>query len=223
MKRLAALLLLAACDGGPAAPPPTSPAPAANANPLLDANHPEMKKQAPAEFRVRFETDKGDFAVQVTREWAPLGADRFYNLVRHGFYDSNRFFRVVPGFVTQFGLNGDPLVSAAWRNANIPDDPRKQPNARGTITFANAGPSSRTTQVFINFKDNVALDGEGRGFSPFGRVIAGMDVVDGVCADYAEGGPAGAPDQGRLQQEGNEYLRRDFPRLTYIVRARIAD
>ncbi len=222
MKRLAILLLLAGCDQAPAGTPPsTPPAPAANANPLLDPNHPEMKKQAPAEFRVRFETDAGTFAILVTREWAPLGADRFYNLVRNGFYDSNRFFRVAPGFVTQFGLSGDPLVSAAWRTANIPDDPRKQPNARGTITFANSGQNSRTTQVFINFKDNVALDGEGRGFAPFGKVIAGMDVVDGVCAEYAEAPGARAPDQGRIQLEGNEYLRREFPRLTYVVRAKV--
>lgn len=223
MKRLAALLLVAGCDGAPAGTPPTSTAPTANANPLLDPNHPEMKKQAPAEFRVRFDTDAGDFVVRVTRAWAPLGADRFYNLARLGFFDGNRFFRVVPGFVTQFGLNGDPLISAAWKNATFPDDPRQRPNTRGTITFANAGPNSRTTQVFINFKDNPALDAEGRGFCPFGEVMAGLDAVDRVCADYAEGSGAPEPDQGRIQAEGNEYLRREFPRLTFILKAVVAE
>lgn len=219
MKRSVLVLVLTAvaCDA-PAPPPPPVPsaAPTSSAGPLYDPGHLEMKKQAPAEFRVRVSTDVGDIALLVTRDWAPQGADRFYNLVRLGFYDSARIFRVVPGFVAQFGLNGDPRVSSAWRQAAIPDDPVKQSNTRGTITFATSGPNSRTTQVFINFKDNERLDK--MGFSPFGRVIAGMDVVDRLNAEYGE-----QPNQGRIESEGNAYLMREFPRLSYILKATIAE
>jgi peptidyl-prolyl cis-trans isomerase A (cyclophilin A) len=218
MKNIAAVLLLgaAACSDAkpPAAPPASPPPPASSA--VLDPTHPESKKEAPAEFRVRFTTSRGDFAVLVKREWAPQGADRFYNLVRLGFYDSARFFRVVPDFVVQFGLNGDPRTSMAWKDARIPDDPGKQTNARGTITFATSGPNSRTTQVFINFKDNARLDG--MGFSPFGRVIAGMDVVDALNAEYRE-----QPNQGSIEMQGNAYLMHEFPRLDFIVKATLAD
>lgn len=187
---------------------------AAPANPLLDPNSPEMNQTAPDVYRVRFETSKGAFIVEVNRAWAPKGADRFYNLVRHGFYDGARFFRVVPGFVVQFGINGDPQISARWRTARIEDDPVTQSNRRGTITFATAGPNSRTTQVFINYSDNTNLDGQG--FAPFGRVVQGIDVVDRINGEYGQ-----SPNQALIQQQGNAYLEAQFPRLDYIVRATV--
>lgn len=220
---LPVLLMLAACDSGsrtsPPAPPakPATPAAPAAGNPLLDPTHPEMRKEAPAEYTVRFDTSRGAFVVRVTREWAPQGADRFYNLVRHGFFDGARFFRVVPGFVVQWGLHRDPDVNAAWRSAVIPDDPAgKQTNARGTITFATAGPNSRTTQLFINFADNARLDK--MGFAPFGKVVGGMEVVDAINPEYRE-----QPNQGRIQAEGNAYLQREFPRLDFIQKATIGE
>jgi peptidyl-prolyl cis-trans isomerase A (cyclophilin A) len=219
MKPLAAalaLLALAACDPAPAGPPAPPAAAPSSSTPLLDPNHPEMKATAPAEYKVRFSTDAGDFVIQVTRAWAPQGADRFYNLVRAGFYDGARFFRVVPDFVAQFGLNAEPRVSAVWRGATIPDDPVQKSNERGTISFATSGPNSRTTQAFFNFKDNARLDA--MGFSPFGRVIAGIGVIDAINPEYRE-----QPEQGRIESEGNAYLTRDFPRLTFILKAAIAD
>jgi peptidyl-prolyl cis-trans isomerase A (cyclophilin A) len=156
----------------------------------------------------------------VTRDWAPNGADRFYNLVKNGFYDNVRFFRVISGFMVQFGIHGDPKTSAPWREARIADDPVKQSNKRGYITYAMAGPNTRTSQVFINFADNANLDNSG--FSPFGRVISGMDVVDKLNAEYGEGAPRGrGPDQGRIQQEGNAYLQRDFGKLDFVKKATI--
>jgi peptidyl-prolyl cis-trans isomerase A (cyclophilin A) len=133
---------------------------------------------APARFRVKVSTSKGEVVVEVNRAWAPLGADRFYNLAKNGFFDEARFFRAIKGFMVQFGIHGDPAVAAVWRNARIQDDPVKESNKRGTVTFATSGPNSRTTQLFINFKDNTMLDG--MGFAPFGRVISGMDVVDSL-------------------------------------------
>jgi peptidyl-prolyl cis-trans isomerase A (cyclophilin A) len=179
-----------------------------------------LNEQAPATYKAKFETTKGDFVIEVTRAWAPLGADRFYNLVKNGFYDDVRFFRVLSGFMAQFGINGNPAVMSAWRNAPIKDDPVKQSNKRGYVTFATAGPNTRTTQVFINFGDNSGLDGQG--FTPFGRVISGMDVVDKLYAGYGEGAPRGnGPDQGQIQSQGNRYLERDFPKLDYIKKATI--
>ena len=166
----------------------------------------------PARFQVRFETSAGAFVVDVTRAWAPRGADRLHELVRGGFYDGTRFFRVVPGFVVQFGLSGDPAVSARWRDARIPDEPVTQSNARGTLTFATAGPNTRTTQLFINYADNRRLDG--MGFAPLGVVVEGMDVVDRIYAGYGE-----APDQGLIESQGNAYLAAQFPRLDSIARA----
>jgi peptidyl-prolyl cis-trans isomerase A (cyclophilin A) len=158
--------------------------------------------------------------VEVTRSLAPNGADRFYNLFRAGYFTDVQFFRVVPGFMCQFGIHGDPKVAAAWRAAQIPDDPVKGSNTRGAITFATAGPNTRTTQLFINFVDNKSLDG--MGFSPFGKVTEGMDVVDKIYSGYGEGAPRGAgPDQGRIQREGNSYLQKDFPKLDYIKSAAI--
>jgi peptidyl-prolyl cis-trans isomerase A (cyclophilin A) len=156
----------------------------------------------------------------VVRDWAPNGADRFYNLVKNGFYDNVRFFRVISGFMVQFGISGDPKISSPWREARIPDDPVKQSNKRGFITYAMAGPNTRTSQVFINFGDNDGLDRQG--FSPFGRVVTGMNVVDSLNAEYGEGAPRGrGPDQGRIQMEGNAYLTKDFGRLDFVKKATI--
>jgi peptidyl-prolyl cis-trans isomerase A (cyclophilin A) len=178
------------------------------------------KEQAPATYKARFTTSKGDFVVEVTRDWAPQGADRFYNLVKHGFFSEARFFRAIEGFMVQFGINGDPAVSAKWREATIPDDPVKQSNKRGFVTFATSGKNSRTTQLFINFGNNATLDS--MGFSPFGKVVTGMDVVDAVYKGYGEGAPSGSgPNQGRIQGEGNAYLNRDFPKLDWVKEAKI--
>ena len=184
------------------------------------ANPSALRETAPATYKVRFETSKGAFVVDVTRAWAPNGADRFYNLVKNGFYDGVRFFRVLDGFMAQFGINGDPKISAAWREARIQDDPVKQSNRRGFITYAMAGPNTRTSQVFINYGDNSALDRQN--FSPFGQVSSGMNVVDALHKDYGEGAPRGqGPDQGRVQMEGNAYLAKNFPRLDFVKKATI--
>jgi peptidyl-prolyl cis-trans isomerase A (cyclophilin A) len=184
------------------------------------ANPATLTEQAPAHYKAKFDTSKGAFVLEVTRAWAPRGADRFYNLVKNGFFDNARFFRVISGFMVQFGINGNPAISAKWRDANIQDDPVRESNRRGTISFATAGPNTRTTQVFINFGDNSNLDG--MGFSPFGKVVSGMNVVDALYAGYGEGAPQGnGPSQGRLQMEGNAYLVKDFPRMDYIKKATI--
>jgi peptidyl-prolyl cis-trans isomerase A (cyclophilin A) len=181
----------------------------------------KLAETAPATYKVKFDTTVGVFVIEVTRAWAPLGADRFYNLVKNGFYDDCRFFRVIQGFMVQFGIHGDPAVMAQWRNAQIGVDPVKQSNKRGFITYAMGGsPDTRTTQVFINFADNANLDG--MGFAPFGKVVAGMDVVDKIYGGYGEGAPRGSgPDQGRIQGEGNAYLNKAFPKLDYIKSATI--
>jgi peptidyl-prolyl cis-trans isomerase A (cyclophilin A) len=196
-----------------------------SATPLLAqsklGNPAALTEQAPATYKARFDTSKGVFVIDVRREWAPVGADRFYNLVKNGFYDENRFFRVISGFMVQFGVNGNPQVSTPWRNAQIKDDPVKQSNKRGFITFATSGPNSRTTQVFINFGDNSRLDG--MGFASFGQINSGMNVVDQLYADYGEGAPQGrGPNQGRIQGEGNAYLTRDFPNLDFVRKATIS-
>jgi cyclophilin family peptidyl-prolyl cis-trans isomerase len=179
-----------------------------------------LNAPAPAVYKAKFDTSKGAFEVEVHRDWAPAGADRFYNLVKNGFFDNARFFRVISGFMVQFGIHGDPTVSAQWRQARIPDDPVKQANSRGTMTFATAGPNTRTTQVFINFADNSRLDR--MGFAPFGQIVSGMNVVDSLYSGYGEGAPSGqGPDQGRMQQEGNAYLMKEFGKLDYIKKATI--
>jgi len=181
-------------------------------------NPAELNEQAPETYRVQFETTKGNFTVEIARAWAPLGADRFYNLVKSGFYDGARFFRVLPGFVVQFGIPGDPAVAREWRGAKIADDPVREKNVRGTITFATSGPNTRTTQVFINLADNLNLDT--MGFSPFGKIGEGMNVVGQFCSDYGEGAPHGrGPDQGKLTAEGNAYLEKQFPKLDHVVKA----
>ena len=181
---------------------------------LMDPQSTEMRAQAPASYRARFETSAGTFVIAVTRTWAPGGADRFYNLVRPGFFDGTRFFRVVPGFIVQFGLSGNPVISARWRAATIPDDPVIRHNTRGTLTFATSGENTRTTQMFINFGDNTRLDASG--FAPLGRVAEGMDVVDHIYSGAGEG-----PDQGLIQMRGNAYLAAQFPKLDTIARATI--
>ncbi len=174
-----------------------------------------LTTKAPETFKAQFDTTKGKFTVEVTRALAPNGADRFYNLVRSGYFTDVAFFRVIPGFMCQFGIHGDPNISAKWRDAKIPDDPVKGSNTRGTITFATAGPNTRTTQLFINFGNNANLDG--MGFSPFGKVTEGMDVVDKINGEYGDGPPSGSgPNQERIQNEGNAYLKKDFPNLDYI-------
>jgi len=184
------------------------------------SNPASLNEKAPATYKVKFDTSKGSFVVEVHRDWAPNGADRFYNLVKNGFYNDARFFRVISGFMVQFGINGNPQISKVWRDANIKDDPVKASNKRGMITFATAGPDTRTTQVFVNFGDNAGLDDQG--FAPFGQVISGMEVVDALYAEYGEGAPqGGGPDQGLVQSQGNAYLKKDFPKLDYIKTATI--
>jgi cyclophilin family peptidyl-prolyl cis-trans isomerase len=174
-------------------------------------------EEAPEQFNVKFETSKGGFEVEVRRSWSPHGADRFYELVKSGFYDEARFFRVVPGFMVQFGIAGDPEVQAKWRQKTIRDDRVTQSNRKGYVTFAKTGqPNSRTTQIFINYADNRFLDQDG--FAPFGRVVEGMDVVEEINAEYAE-----EPSQELIQRRGNDYLKREFPRLDYVKKATIID
>ncbi|HEU5018245.1 MAG TPA: peptidylprolyl isomerase [Pseudolabrys sp.] len=184
------------------------------------SNPASLTEEAPPTYKAKFDTSKGTFVIEVHRAWAPRGADRFYNLVKNGFYDNVRFFRVLSGFMAQFGINGDPALMAKWRVARIPDDPVKESNTRGTVSFATAGPGTRTTQVFINYGDNSSLDR--MGFAPFGKVVSGMKVVDALYAGYGEGAPQGnGPDQSRIQTEGNTYLARDFKRLDYVKKASI--
>ena len=184
---------------------------------LLDPR--ASQKEAPPKFAVRLETTQGDIYIDVDRALAPLGADRFHQLVGLGFYDDVAFFRVVANFVVQVGLNGDPEVNRVWREARFPDDPVRASNDAGTVTFATSGPASRTTQFFINLKNNARLDA--MGFSPFGRV-RDLSVVSKLYAGYGEGAPSGqGPQQGRIQREGNAYLRAEFPKLDYIKQAKI--
>jgi peptidyl-prolyl cis-trans isomerase A (cyclophilin A) len=184
------------------------------------ANPAALNEPAPATYKAKFDTSKGVFVIEVTRAWAPQGADRFYNLVKNGFFDNTRFFRVIPNFMVQFGISGDPALNTKWRVARIPDDKPAQSNTRGMVTFATSGPNARTTQVFINFKNNSRLDA--LGFAPFGKVVSGMNVVDALNGEYGEGAPDGrGPDQMRLQAEGNAYLAKDFPRMDFIKKATI--
>ena len=179
-----------------------------------------LKEKAPATYKAKFDTSKGTFVIEVHRAWAPNGADRFYNLVKSGYYNDVRFFRVIKGFMVQFGISGNPDLNAVWREARIPDDDVTESNQRGYVSFATGGPNTRTTQVFINFGNNSGLDGQG--FSPFGQVVSGMNVVDALYGGYGEGAPRGnGPDQGRLQGQGNAYLNADFPKLDYIKKATI--
>lgn len=210
---LATLSLVVACGGGDRKSSSSS----------SDVGLPvESSSQAPATFKVRFETSKGAFVLEAHRAWSPRGVDRLYQLVQSRFFDNTRFFRALTGFMVQFGIHGEPTVNAAWEKLPIPDDSVAHTNARGTMSFATSGPATRTTQVFINLVDNASLDP--MGFSPVGEVIEGMAVVDSLYAGYGEGAPAGfGPDQMRIMSEGNAYLEREFPKLDFIRTARLID
>ncbi len=203
-----ALLFFAVAPGSAADPQGAQP----NQEKLM--NPAQLNETAPDKFQAKFDTSKGEFIIEVTREWAPAGADRFYNLVKNGYFDNCRFFRVVKNFMVQFGINGDPKLNTVWRSARITDDKGKKSNYRGYVTFAHAGANTRTTQIFINYADNQFLDNQG--FPPFGKVSKGMNVVDSITAEYGE-----KPDQGRIQTEGNAYLEQTFPKLDYVKSATI--
>ena len=194
----------------------------ATASALAKPDKNAISTPAPDSFKVAVETSKGTFTILAHRAWAPLGVDRFYHLVRLGFFDDTRFFRVLPGFMAQFGISGDPRVNAGWEPLTIQDDSVKQTNKRGMVTFAKTGmPNSRSTQLFINYGNNANLDA--MGFAPIGEVIDGMAVVDSLYAEYGEGAPGGnGPDQTRMAADGNAYLAQNFPKLDFIRRARIA-
>lgn len=183
----------------------------------LSSNTLSAAETAPNLFKVKFETTAGDFVVEVHREWAPKGADQFYNAVKAGFYDDTRFFRVVPGFMVQFGINGDPATQEKWRDANIQDDPVRGSNKKGYVTFAqSSAPNSRTTQIFINYGDNSFLDGQR--FAPFGVVVDGMDKVEAIESKYGE-----KPNQQLIQTQGNAYLNSKFPDLDYVKKASVME
>jgi peptidyl-prolyl cis-trans isomerase A (cyclophilin A) len=205
MKAILAALLV--CGSVALAQAPAAPSPE-----LL--NPASLTAQAPDQFRVNFATTAGDFVVEVRRAWAPHGADRFYNLVKAGFFTDAAFFRYVPDFVVQFGISPDPRIARAWYNAKISDDPVKQSNSRGTVVFATAGPNTRTTQLFVNLNDNAALDKQG--FSAFGKVVQGMNIVQKLYKGYGE-----KPEQGRIENEGKAYLDKNFPKLDSVKSATV--
>lgn len=210
---IVALAVASSCGGGSDSEEARDPR---LSDPLLRPKR--YQETAPGRFSVRLETSAGDVVIEVHRDWAPLGADRFYNLVKGGFYDDTRVYRVVPGFMAQFGLNGNPYVNQVWKSEYLVDDPVTQTNARGRVAFAKGGVHSRTTEVFISYKDNTSLDDEG--FSPFGEVVEGIDVVDSFHSEYGDGPPRGdGPYQAMAAARGNEYLDNDFPELTKIVTA----
>jgi peptidyl-prolyl cis-trans isomerase A (cyclophilin A) len=233
-----ASLLSASCGSGPTTIPavpatavstgPSGEAKASEGPAILATHHaaadldPALATaKAPEVFLAHFTTTKGEFVVEVHRSWAPSGADRFYDLVKMGFFDDTRFFRAIEGFMVQFGIAADPQVAAKWRDANIPDDPVTQSNLRGFVSFAQTGrPNSRTTQVFIDYGNNARLDASG--FAPFGRVVQGMEVVDSLYKGYGEGAPEGdGPNQSLIQSEGNAYLDREYPKLDRILRTAV--
>lgn len=210
-----AAIALAACDK-PAADGGASGTSAA----LLKPDTVAMKRAAPDSFDVAFETGKGPFVVRAYRAWSPAGVDRFHYLVSSGYFDRVKFFRNIEGFMVQFGIHGDPAVNTAWRDRTIPDEPVKESNTEGMLSYAMGGPNTRTTQFFINKANNSQLDG--MGFSPIGKVVSGMDVVMKLYEGYGEGAPRGVgPDQGRIQADGNRYLNTYFPQLDSIITARV--
>jgi len=191
-------------------------------SPLLEPKSAATTLTAPAEFKVKLDTSKGAILLKVVREWAPKGADRFYSLVKNGFYDECRFYRVLPKFVAQFGIHGNPKISGAWREAPIDDDPVKQKNARGRLTFAKGGPNSRTTNLFINLRDATSLDASG--FAPIGEVVEGMEIADQLYSGYGDGAPKGrGPSQKKIYEEGNAWLQKEFKDLDFIKTATIVD
>ncbi len=217
------VLSMIACGGasGGSASTTPSPAPASVAAPAPAAPAVDPEPVAAA-YKVKFETTKGNFVLAIHPEWAPKGADRFKELVKMGWFDGCKFFRVIDGFMVQFGINGNPELNDKWQENRIPDDPVKTTNSRGRISFATRGPNTRTTQVFINFGDNGNLDG--MGFAPFGEVVEGMEIVDSLFKGYGEGAPRGrGPDQGMIQSKGNAYLEEKFPKLDGIVKATLVE
>ena len=226
MKTILSSCLLICCLGAqtpakaPAAKAPGTAGTASHHKPLM-LNPAAYKARAPETYRAKFSTTKGDFVVEVTRAWAPLGADRFYNLVKGGYYDGDPLYRVIPNFMVQFGFSPVPAVSKAWEKATLKDDPVKQSNKRGNITFATSGLNSRTTQVFINYKDNAFLDTQS--FAPFGTVVEGMDVVDKFYSGYGEGSDMGGhgPTQEKLLTSGISYVKKSFPSMDTITSAEI--
>lgn len=206
MTRLMTALALAAAVAAPS----VASAQASLKNPAT------LNEKAPATYKVRLDTSAGPVVIEVHRDWSPNGADRFYNLVKNGYYDGVRFFRVLSGFMAQGGMHGDPAIQKVWGRANFPDDPVKQSNKRGFVTFAKTGaPNSRSTQIFINYGDNSFLDAQG--FSPFGQVLSGMEAVD----KFYSYGKQNVPDQGLITAEGNAYLQRDYPKLDFIKKATV--
>ncbi len=214
-----ALLLIGSAFAVEAQEPET---PEPEKNPAL-LNPNLAKETAPETYKVKMETTAGDFIIEVNRDWAPHGADRFYNLVKIGYYDDVAFYRVVRGFMAQFGMNGDPAVTAAWSNSRLPPDRPKKSNTRAKVTFAmGASPDTRTTQIFINFGDNSYLDGSG--FAPIGTVVEGFESVKDLYDGYGEGEPRGkGPAQSKLYRRGNQYLKGEFPKMDYIMTARIVE
>ncbi|MFY9728619.1 MAG: peptidylprolyl isomerase [Bryobacteraceae bacterium] len=218
----AGAMALAGCSSSSEPKKEESSAQAPAQQPQTQATAPQ-KQEAPASFQVRapavfhvtFDTTKGPVVVEVRRDWAPIGADHFYELVKSGYFDGCRFFRVVPHFIVQFGIAGDPAVTRKWKEPALADDPVLHHNVRGTLVYATAGPNTRTTQLFLNLVDNThSLDGQG--FAPFGTVISGMDAVDAIYPGYGE-----APEQGAIESQGNAYLQGQFPRLDFIRKATI--
>jgi peptidyl-prolyl cis-trans isomerase A (cyclophilin A) len=205
---LAALLFMIA--------PGTASAQSDAANRAKLLNPALLNETAPEKFQAKFDTSQGEFVIEVTKAWSPIGADRFYNLVKNGYFDNCRFFRVISGFMAQVGMNGDPKITQAWKNFPIKDDQVKQSNKRGYVTFAKTGaPNSRTVQIFINYSDrNAQLDKDG--FSPFGKVIKNMEAVDALYSGYGE-----SPSQSMIQAQGNAYLQKEFPKLDFIKTATI--
>lgn len=218
---LAAVWLAAACGDDPCGgAPPRSDVPADHV--LLNPDSPALRVVPPDTFDVRFETTQGPVVVRVYRDWAPLGAYRFYNLVANGFYDGSRFYRVLPGFAAQFGMSGEPAIDRVWLDRTIPDDPFRQTNRAGTLVFATAGPDTRTTQLFFNYRDNPGLDGQG--FTPFGRVTEGMDALYRLNSEYGEMPPRGRGPVFRcVVSHGNRYLDRRFARMDRIERATVLE
>lgn len=209
MKMFTMILLAATAIAFGQAPAAQKAAPAPS---LLNPS--SLRAKAPETFKVKFTTTKGDVLLEVNRSWAPRGVDRFYNLVKNGFFTNAAFFRVVPRFVAQFGISARPDVAAAWENAKIADDPVTQSNKRGTLCFATAGANTRTTQIFINYSDNASLDSQG--FAPFAVVTDGMEVVDKFFSGYGE-----SPDQGQITAKGKAYLDQKFPNLDRIITATV--
>jgi peptidyl-prolyl cis-trans isomerase A (cyclophilin A) len=219
---LAAVLALAACSSEDGCPRVKEPGASPAQQILLDPKAEPFRAEAPDTFTVVFRTSAGDVTVEVYRDWAPLGAQRFYNLARNGFYDGTRFFRVLPGFVVQFGVSGVPAIQRAWNEAPLRDDPVTHSNERGTLTFATAGPDTRTTQLFFNYGNNDNLDGAG--FAPIGRVVDGSAVLLRLYSGYGEFAPQGnGPDFGCMLSGGNAYLERSFERLDSIASATIME